>query len=30
MTRWSKALGGVTCTDAEVGQVVSDPTGTSE
>ncbi len=29
-TRWSVALGGVTCTDAEVGQVVSLPTGTSE
>ena len=30
MTRWSKALGGVTWADAEVGHVVSVPTGTSE
>ena len=29
-TRWSKALGGVTSSDAEVGQLVSLPTGTSE
>lgn len=30
MTRWSSALGGVTSKDAEVGQEVSVPTGTSE
>jgi hypothetical protein len=30
MTRWSVALGGVTSTDAELGQWVSLPTGTSE
>jgi hypothetical protein len=30
MTRWSVALGGVTSSDAELGQLVSLPTGTSE